>query len=62
MQDLRENTSKERLSDLDPKQAAEELRAVRGLLVHFPLHFLCDEYLLPPLNSKEGIVPVGLWT
>ncbi|CAL8267826.1 unnamed protein product [Merluccius merluccius] len=62
MQDLRENTSKERLSNLDPKQAAEELRAVRGLLVHFPLHFLCDENLLPPLNSKEGIVPVGLWT
>ncbi|KAG7280231.1 hypothetical protein CRUP_037592, partial [Coryphaenoides rupestris] len=62
MRELRENAGKARLCDTDPQQATEELGAVRGLLVHFPLHFLCEENLLPPLNSKEGIVPVGLWT
>ncbi|XP_062392373.1 phospholipase D2 isoform X1 [Sardina pilchardus] len=50
------------LIETDPEAAAEELKAVRGILVHFPLHFLCDEYLLPPLSSKEGIVPVEVWT
>uniref|UniRef100_A0A8C5AGZ4 Phospholipase n=1 Tax=Gadus morhua TaxID=8049 RepID=A0A8C5AGZ4_GADMO len=62
MRELRENAGKERLCDSDPQQACEELGAVRGLLVHFPLQFLCEENLLPPLNSREGIVPVGLWT
>uniref|UniRef100_A0A8C3AZD2 Phospholipase n=1 Tax=Cyclopterus lumpus TaxID=8103 RepID=A0A8C3AZD2_CYCLU len=26
------------------------------------LKFLCEENLLPPLNTKEGMAPVGLWT
>ncbi|KAL2094910.1 hypothetical protein ACEWY4_009629 [Coilia grayii] len=50
------------LSEMDPEAAAEELKATRGILVHFPLHFLCEEYLLPPLSSKEGIIPVEVWT
>ncbi|KAF7661465.1 hypothetical protein LDENG_00261290 [Lucifuga dentata] len=62
MQELKEYTSKERLCDTDPEQAREELKAVRGLLVYFPLKFLCEEDLLPPLNTKEGMVPIGLWT
>ncbi|XP_049599377.1 phospholipase D2 isoform X2 [Syngnathus scovelli] len=62
MQELKEYTSKERLSDTDPEKAKEELKAVQGLLVHFPLKFLCEENLLPPLNTREGMVPVGLWT
>ncbi|XP_061903850.1 phospholipase D1 [Entelurus aequoreus] len=62
MQELKEYTSKERLCDTDPEQAVEELKAVRGLMVHFPLKFLCEENLLPPLNTREGIAPVGLWT
>ncbi|XP_071757313.1 phospholipase D2 [Centroberyx gerrardi] len=62
MRELKDQSSKERLCDTDPEQATEELKAVRGLLVHFPLRFLCEENLLPPLGSKEGMAPVGLWT
>uniref|UniRef100_A0A8C9XFP0 Phospholipase n=1 Tax=Sander lucioperca TaxID=283035 RepID=A0A8C9XFP0_SANLU len=62
MRELKEYSSKERLCDTDPEQAIEELKAVRGLLVHFPLRFLCEENLLPPLATKEGMAPVGLWT
>ncbi|XP_068456617.1 phospholipase D2 [Clinocottus analis] len=62
MRQLKEHANEERLCDTDPEQAREELKAVRGLLVHFPLRFLCEENLLPPLNTKEGMAPVGLWT
>ncbi|XP_074467249.1 phospholipase D2 [Sebastes fasciatus] len=62
MRELKEFSSEQRLRDTDPEQAREELKAVRGLLVHFPLKFLCEENLLPPLNTKEGMAPVGLWT
>uniref|UniRef100_H3D2I7 Phospholipase n=1 Tax=Tetraodon nigroviridis TaxID=99883 RepID=H3D2I7_TETNG len=60
--ELKEYAAQEHLCDTNPEQAREELKAVRGLLVHFPLKFLCEENLLPPLNTKEGIPPVGLWT
>ncbi|KAM3869442.1 phospholipase D2 [Diretmus argenteus] len=62
MRELKEHCSKECLRDTDPEQAKEELKAIQGLLVHFPLRFLCEENLLPPLGSKEGMAPVGLWT
>ncbi|XP_045896306.1 phospholipase D2 [Micropterus dolomieu] len=62
MRGLKEYSSEERLCDTDPEQAVEELKAVRGLLVHFPLKFLCEENLLPPLATKEGMAPVELWT
>lgn len=62
IQELTAYSAEERLCDTDPKQAIEELKAIRGLLVHFPLRFLCEENLLPPLSTKEGIAPVGLWT
>ncbi|XP_061608303.1 phospholipase D1 isoform X2 [Phyllopteryx taeniolatus] len=62
MQELKEYTSKERLCDTDPEKAREELKAVQGLLVHFPLKFLCEENLLPSLGTREGMAPVGLWT
>ncbi|KAM9332850.1 phospholipase D2 [Pholidichthys leucotaenia] len=62
MNELKEYTSQERLCDTDPEQAIKELQAIRGLLVHFPLKFLCEENLLPPLNTKEGMAPIGLWT
>uniref|UniRef100_A0A668A4Q8 Phospholipase n=1 Tax=Myripristis murdjan TaxID=586833 RepID=A0A668A4Q8_9TELE len=57
-----EHSSKPRLCDTNPEQAKEELKAIRGLLVYFPLKFLCEESLLPSLGSKEGMAPVGLWT
>ncbi|KAJ3588782.1 hypothetical protein NHX12_009636 [Muraenolepis orangiensis] len=62
MRELRENGSRERMWKLDPQRASEELKAVRGLLVHYPLRFLHEENLLPPLNSREGMAPVDLWT
>ncbi|XP_034034526.1 phospholipase D2 isoform X2 [Thalassophryne amazonica] len=62
MRELKEYSNQERLCDTNPEQALEELKAVRGLVVYFPLKFLCEENLLPPLNTKEGMAPVGLWT
>uniref|UniRef100_A0A7N6ANZ8 Phospholipase n=1 Tax=Anabas testudineus TaxID=64144 RepID=A0A7N6ANZ8_ANATE len=62
MRELKDYSTKERLCDTDPEQAKEELKAVRGLLVHFPLKFLIEENLLPPRATKEGMAPVGLWT
>ncbi|XP_077361357.1 phospholipase D2 [Festucalex cinctus] len=62
LQELKDYTSNARLSDTDPEKSREELKAVQGLLVHFPLKFLCEENLLPPLGTREGIAPVGLWT
>ncbi|XP_047462990.1 phospholipase D2 isoform X2 [Mugil cephalus] len=62
MRELKEYTSVDRLCDTDPEQAIEELKAVRGLLVHFPLKFLCEENLMPARATKEGMAPVELWT
>uniref|UniRef100_A0A8C4IVX0 Phospholipase n=1 Tax=Dicentrarchus labrax TaxID=13489 RepID=A0A8C4IVX0_DICLA len=62
MRELKDYSSEERLFDTDPEQTREELKAVRGLLVRFPLKFLCEENLLPPLGTKEGMAPIGLWT
>ncbi|XP_038150447.1 phospholipase D2 [Cyprinodon tularosa] len=59
---LRNYCCQEPLCDADPARAAEELKAIRGLLVHFPLKFLCEENLLPSLNCKEGMAPTDLWT
>lgn len=62
LRELKEYSAEERLCDTDPEQAAEELKAIRGLLVYFPLKFLCEENLMPPLATREGMAPVGLWT
>lgn len=62
MRELKDYTGEERLCSADPEKAAEELKGIKGLLVHFPLRFLCEENLLPPLGTKEGMAPVGLWT
>ncbi|XP_037543614.1 phospholipase D1-like [Nematolebias whitei] len=62
MQQLNEYSSQQPLCDTNLEKAEEELRAVRGLLVHFPLKFLSGETLLPPSTSKEGMAPLTLWT
>ncbi|XP_017292411.1 phospholipase D1-like isoform X1 [Kryptolebias marmoratus] len=62
MQQLREYNDEKPLSETDSEQAEEELKAVRGLLVHFPLNYLCEENLLPPLICKEGMAPSTVWT
>lgn len=62
LRELQEHVNVVALAQSDPEKAAEELHAVRGILVHFPLHFLCEENLLPPAVSKEGMVPLDVWT
>ncbi|XP_036435168.1 phospholipase D1 [Colossoma macropomum] len=59
---LREYMSRSCMATEDPIQACAELRKVRGFLVQFPFYFLSEENLFPSLNSKEGIMPVELWT
>nr|XP_020501570.1 phospholipase D1-like [Labrus bergylta] len=46
----------------DPNKAREELKKIRGFLVQFPLQFLCEQNLLPPMGSKEAMVPMEVWT
>ncbi|XP_048476090.1 phospholipase D2-like isoform X1 [Rhincodon typus] len=60
MVELREFVSAPGLLTEDPERVHEKLRSIRGYLVQYPLYFLCEEYLLPPLNSKEGMVPLEI--
>ncbi|KAL0597354.1 Phospholipase D2 [Plecturocebus cupreus] len=55
---LREYVAVEPLATVSPPLALSELAQVQGHLVHFPLKFLEDESLLPPLGSKEGMIPL----
>ena len=59
---LREYVVVEPLATVSPPLARSELTQVQGHLVHFPLKFLEDEYLLPSLGSKEGVMPLEVWT
>uniref|UniRef100_A0A8C4MFU1 Phospholipase n=1 Tax=Equus asinus asinus TaxID=83772 RepID=A0A8C4MFU1_EQUAS len=59
---LREYVAVEPLATVCPPLARSELTQVQGHLVHFPLKFLEDESLLPPLGSKEGVMPLEVWT
>ncbi|KAL0184492.1 hypothetical protein M9458_020188, partial [Cirrhinus mrigala] len=59
---LRDYVSHPCMAAEDPSQACVELKKIRGFLVQFPLSFLSEENLFPSFNSKEGIMPVELWT
>ncbi|KAM8814375.1 phospholipase D2 isoform 2-T3 [Rhynchonycteris naso] len=59
---LREYVAVEPLAMVSPPLARSELTRVQGHLVHFPLKFLEDESLLPPRGSKEGMIPLEVWT
>lgn len=54
--------SKAGLDKEDPLKAQEELKKIRGFLVQFPLYFLSEQNLLPPIGSKEAMVPMEVWT
>uniref|UniRef100_A0A3Q3R1V6 Phospholipase n=1 Tax=Monopterus albus TaxID=43700 RepID=A0A3Q3R1V6_MONAL len=60
--DLEGYLAKPGLDKEDPARAREELERVRGFLVQFPLLFLCEQNLLPPIGSKEAMVPMEVWT
>ncbi|TSU62976.1 Phospholipase D2 [Bagarius yarrelli] len=59
---LKEYMSRSCMATEDPTQACAELKKVHGFLVQFPFYFLSEENLFPSLNSKEGIMPIELWT
>ncbi|XP_066562876.1 phospholipase D1-like [Amia ocellicauda] len=59
---LREYMSRPFMATEEPMLACEELRKIRGFLVQFPFYFLSEENLYPSINSKEGMMPVELWT
>ncbi|XP_068603963.1 phospholipase D1-like [Brachionichthys hirsutus] len=61
-QELDGYLAKPGLDELDPGRARKELGKIRGFLVQFPLQFLCDQNLLPPIGSKEAMVPLEVWT
>ncbi|KAK5849809.1 hypothetical protein PBY51_014114 [Eleginops maclovinus] len=46
----------------DPARAQEKLKKIRGFLVQFPLDFLCQQNLLPPIGTKEAMMPMEVWT
>ncbi|XP_065426602.1 phospholipase D2 isoform X3 [Chrysemys picta bellii] len=59
---LRGYAGVQNLAGVSPELARQHLAQVRGHVVQFPLRFLAEESLLPPLNSKEGMIPVEVWT
>uniref|UniRef100_A0A8C9TMS9 Phospholipase n=1 Tax=Scleropages formosus TaxID=113540 RepID=A0A8C9TMS9_SCLFO len=54
--------SKSGLDKADPARAREELKKIRGFLIQFPLYFLSEQNLMPPVGSKEAMVPTEVWT
>ncbi|XP_051909778.1 phospholipase D1-like isoform X2 [Hippocampus zosterae] len=54
--------SKPGLDQEDPARAQEELKKIRGFVVQFPLQFLAEQNLLPPIGSKEAMMPMEVWT
>lgn len=61
-EDLDQYSQKPKLQTEDEGRAREELKKIRGFLLQFPLYFLTEETLLPPLSTKERMVPMELWT
>ncbi|XP_053574304.1 phospholipase D2 [Bombina bombina] len=59
---LREYTAVSSLATTNPSLSRELIARVRGHLVEFPFYFLSEEFLLPPLTSKEGVIPSEVWT
>ncbi|XP_066502961.1 phospholipase D1 [Hoplias malabaricus] len=60
--ELESYLAKPSLDKEDPARAQEELKKIRGFLVQFPLDFLSEQNLLPPIGSKEAMVPMEVWT
>ncbi|XP_072897805.1 phospholipase D1-like isoform X1 [Hemitrygon akajei] len=60
--DLVAFNAKQGLEVEDPAKAVEELKKIHGFLVQFPFYFLSEANLLPPLSTKERMVPMEVWT
>ncbi|XP_042194903.1 phospholipase D1 isoform X2 [Callorhinchus milii] len=61
-EELAQFNQKPGLQKEDEGRAREELKKIRGFLLQFPLYFLSEETLLPPLSTKERMVPMEVWT
>lgn len=61
---MNEYASQPKLMNTDPNRAKKLLEEhVSGFIVNFPLEFLSEESsFFPSINTKEGIVPVIVWT
>jgi len=57
-----EYTRKEKMAEVDPKQARQELTKVKGYLVLLPLNFLDHESSIIPAIGRESFLPTSLWT
>ncbi|XP_037136093.1 phospholipase D1-like [Syngnathus acus] len=62
LQELENYLSKPGLDQEDTARAQEELKKIRGFVVQFPLQFLSEQNLLPPIGSKEAMMPMEVWT
>lgn len=61
---MTEFVNQPKLAKTDPNKARQLLENhVSGFIVDFPLEFLQDESrFFPSMNTKEGLVPVIVWT
>ncbi len=50
------------LAVTDKSQTLSLLQAIQGHLVEFPMDFLKNEELNPPIMSMEGIIPYEVFT
>lgn len=50
------------LETTDPVQARNLLKEIQGFIVEKPLDFLKDQNLFPAADSKEGLVPIKIFT
>ncbi|XP_064594574.1 phospholipase D1-like [Liolophura sinensis] len=60
--ELHQYCKKTPLARLNPDEAREHLKKVKGHLVLMPASFLCGEDLTPQPGTKEALLPVSLWT
>ncbi|XP_011261406.2 phospholipase D2 isoform X1 [Camponotus floridanus] len=59
---LKQYQDKIPISLSEPLLAQEIVENIKGHLVDFPLHFLCNEDLKPAAVTVEGMMPTALWT
>jgi len=50
-----------KLAETDIEKAREELKRIQGHLVLMPNLFLDEVNLLPPVGTKEGMLPISIW-
>ncbi|CAF1263575.1 unnamed protein product, partial [Didymodactylos carnosus] len=51
-----------RMATTDPERAHQRLKEITGVVVEIPLDFRCEENFMPAITTKEGLIPITLWT